>query len=66
MPGVIELGSLLSAVVGTVVGVRLWRRRATSPMIVPLSLMMFGGSWWAVCQALSWILVDEGLKSGLL
>ena len=66
MHSVIELGSLLSAVVGTVVGVRLWRRRTTSPMVVPLSLMMLGGSWWAVCQTLSWIAVDEALKTGLL
>ena len=66
MHGVIELGSLLTAVLGTPVGVLLWRRRATSPMAVPLALMMFGGSWWAVFQVLSWVLVEERLKLALL
>ena len=52
MPTLVELVSLVAAVVATVTGVRVLRRRRTSPLALPLALMLFAASEWATARAL--------------
>lgn len=52
MPTLIEAVSLLAAVVATATGVLVIRRRRTSPLALPLAVMMFGASLWATARAL--------------
>lgn len=52
MPTLVEAVSLLAAVVATATGVLVLRRRRTSPLALPLAVMMFGASLWATARAL--------------
>ncbi|WP_160142879.1 sensor domain-containing diguanylate cyclase [Cellulomonas algicola] len=52
MPTLVEAVSLLAAVVATATGVLVVRRRRTSPLALPLAVMMFGASLWATARAL--------------
>ncbi|WP_168800569.1 histidine kinase N-terminal 7TM domain-containing diguanylate cyclase [Cellulomonas telluris] len=52
MPTVVEVVSLLAAVVATWTGVLVLRRSRTSPLALPLAVMMFGASSWATARAL--------------
>lgn len=53
--------STLGAVVGTATGLVLLRRRISSPVIMPLSLIMFGSAEWAVTRSVSYLVDDRGL-----
>ncbi|WP_182113187.1 MULTISPECIES: diguanylate cyclase [unclassified Actinotalea] len=48
----VELATLVAVVVASVTGVLVLRRRRTSPLALPLALMMFGASEWAAARAL--------------
>ncbi|QHT56209.1 diguanylate cyclase [Cellulomonas sp. H30R-01] len=52
MPTLVEAVSLLAAVVATATGILVVRRRRTSPLALPLAVMMFGASLWATARAL--------------
>ncbi|MDC7121215.1 diguanylate cyclase [Cellulomonas fimi] len=52
MPTLVEAVSLLAAVVATATGLLVARRRRSSPLALPLAVMMFGGSLWATARAL--------------
>ena len=53
--------SMLGALVGTATGLVLLRRRISSPVIMPLSLIMFGSAEWAVTRSMSYLVDDRGL-----
>jgi len=48
----VEAVSLLAAVVATATGILVLRRRQSSPLALPLAVMMFGASLWATARAL--------------
>ncbi|WP_258725618.1 histidine kinase N-terminal 7TM domain-containing diguanylate cyclase [Cellulomonas sp. NS3] len=52
VPTLVELVSLVAAVLATITGVRVLRRRRTSPLAPPLALMLFAASEWAAARAL--------------
>ncbi|MCL3862893.1 diguanylate cyclase [Actinotalea sp. K2] len=52
MPTIVEIVSLLAAVLATSTAVRVWSRRRTSPLALPLSLMLVGASQWSVARSL--------------
>lgn len=52
MPTLVETVSLLAAVVATATGILVARRRRSSPLALPLAIMMFGASLWASARAL--------------
>ncbi|WP_199422940.1 histidine kinase N-terminal 7TM domain-containing diguanylate cyclase [Actinotalea solisilvae] len=52
MPTIVAVVSLAAAVVATVTGVSVLRRRRTSPLALPLALMLLGASEWAAARAL--------------
>ncbi|MBB2923274.1 diguanylate cyclase domain-containing protein [Cellulomonas cellasea] len=52
MPTLVEIMSVVAAVVATVTGVRVLRRRRTSPLALPLAVMLFAASEWATARAL--------------
>lgn len=52
VPTLVELLSVVAAVVATVTGVRVLRRRRTSPLALPLALMLLAASEWATARAL--------------
>lgn len=52
VPTLVEIMSVIAAVVATVTGVRVLRRRRTSPSALPLALMLLAGSEWALARAL--------------
>ncbi|MFS0699550.1 diguanylate cyclase [Cellulomonas sp. 179-A 4D5 NHS] len=52
MPTPVEVLSLIAAAVATVTAVRVLSRRRTSPLAVPLVLMLVGASEWAVARGL--------------
>lgn len=59
MPTVVEAISLLAGVVATWTGVLVLRRSRTSPLALPLAVMMFGASWWATARALLHVAQDS-------
>lgn len=52
MPTIVALVSLMAAVVATVTGLMVLRRRRTSPLAMPLALVLLGASEWAAARAL--------------